>query len=275
MEPFIKVNEQYYSIKSWVEQYPGLVAGFTTKNGGASKDSFQSQNFGFHVGDNTTDVCNNREALAKTIRVPLERWVGAEQTHGIQIKKVTSADRGKGANAYDDSIQDTDGFYSQEKGTLMTLCFADCVPLFFIAPKERMIGIAHAGWKGTVHGIGAKMVSTWQAEGIDVERISVIIGPSICKKCYIVDDYVITFVQNTLEHVEKKPYNQIKEGQYSLDLQELNKQILMKQGIKENQILTTTYCSSCHQDEFFSHRRDNGKTGRMMSFIGWREDSDF
>lgn len=275
MEPFIKVNEQYYSIKSWVEQYPGLVAGFTTKNGGASKDYFQSQNFGFHVGDNTTDVCNNREALAKTIRVPLEKWVGAEQTHGIQIKKVTSADRGKGANAYDDSIKDTDGFYSKEKGTLMTLCFADCVPLFFIAPEERMIGIAHAGWKGTVHGIGAKMVSTWQAEGIDVERISVIIGPSICKKCYIVDDYVITFVQNTLEHVEKKPYNQIKEGQYSLDLQELNKQILMKQGIKENQILTTTYCSSCHQDEFFSHRRDNGKTGRMMSFIGWREDSDF
>ncbi|SFA75260.1 MULTISPECIES: peptidoglycan editing factor PgeF [unclassified Bacillus (in: firmicutes)] len=275
MEPFVKQNEQYYSIKNWVEQYPGLVAGFTTKNGGSSKDSFQSQNFGFHVGDNLTDVCANRESLAKSIRVPLEKWVGAEQTHGIRIKKVTSEDCGKGSYAYDDSIKDTDGFYSTEKGILMTLCFADCVPLYFIAPEKKMIGIAHAGWKGTVHGIGAKMVSTWQQEGIDVERISVIIGPSICKKCYIVDDYVITFVQNTLEHVEKKPYNQIQEGQYTLDLQELNKQLLMKQGIKEDQILTTTYCSSCHQDEFFSHRRDNGKTGRMMSFIGWREDSDF
>jgi copper oxidase (laccase) domain-containing protein len=87
-----------------------------------------------------------------------------------------------------------------------------------------------------------------------------------------VDDRVITFVENTLESVEKKPYNQIKEGQFSLDLQETNKLIMMAAGIPEQNISVTSLCSSCDQDHFYSHRRDSGKTGRMAAFIGWKEE---
>lgn len=271
MEPFLLQHQSYLTIESWVKQFPNLIAGITTKNGGCSKGSFGNLNLGFHVGDGFDDVCANRTKLAELLQIPLNRWVGAEQTHDISIKKITKADCGRGSDSYDHSFKGTDGFYTSESDILLTLCFADCVPLFFIAPDKHMIGTAHAGWKGTVHKIGRHMIEAWGKEGINAQQIFVTIGPSICGKCYIVDDYVINFVQNTLEDNDKKPYNLISDGQYSLDLRELNKQILLKAGVPDQNILMTDFCTSCDHKEFFSHRRDQGQTGRMLSFIGWKE----
>jgi polyphenol oxidase len=274
MEPFVLKNQSFFSIESWMEHYPSLVAGFTTKNGGNSSGIYENLNLGFHVGDHQPVVCANRNKLAELLQFPLNQWVGAEQTHDIVIQKVTKSDCGKGSDAYEHSFKGVDGFYTNEEGILLTLCFADCVPLFFMAFEKRMIGIAHAGWKGTVNSIARQMIEAFKSEGIDSEDIFVAIGPSICEKCYIVDERVIHFVENTLEDVEKKPYNLIKEGQYSLDLREVNKQILLRAGVPEKNILETGLCSSCDEREFFSHRRDKGQTGRMVSFIGWKEAAD-
>jgi polyphenol oxidase len=274
MEPFAYNHQSYFLIKNWMEQYPGLAAGITTKKGGSSTGVYEDFNMGFHVGDQLDAVCSNRSQLADLIQFPLKSWVGAEQTHDTVIRKITKNDRGKGSDSYDNAFKGTDGFYTNEEGILLTLCYADCVPLFFISPVHRMIGAAHAGWKGTVNGIAQKMIEKWGEEGIPPNEIFAVIGPSICEKCYIVNDYVINFVENTLEDVEKKPYNTIKEGQYTLDLQELNKIILLKAGVPEKNIQMTKLCSSCDQSEFFSHRRDQGKTGRMLSYIGWKETSE-
>lgn len=273
MEPFAYKHQSYFSIENWMEQYPGLVAGLTTKKGGTSTGDYENFNLGFHVGDQLQAVCSNRNQLANLIQFPLTSWVGAEQTHDTEIRKITEVDRGKGSDSYDSAFRATDGFYTNEEGVLLTLCYADCVPLFFISPKHHMIGAAHAGWKGTVNEIARKMVEKWGEEGIPPNQIFAAIGPSICEKCYIVNDYVINFVENILEDVDKKPYNTIKEGQYSLDLRELNKIILLKAGVPEKNIQMTKLCSSCDQSEFFSHRRDQGKTGRMLSYIGWKETS--
>jgi polyphenol oxidase len=271
MEPFVKNNQSYLSIDSWMRNFPRLAAGFTTKSGGTSKGYFKTLNLGFHVGDDVTNVCSNREKVAELLRFPLSSWVGAEQTHDTILKKITKTDRGIGSNSYETAFKGTDGFYTDEEGILLTLCFADCVPLFFIAPENRMIGVAHAGWKGSVGQIAKKMIDVWGKEGIRPEQIFVAIGPSICEKCYIVDQQVINFVEKSLVEGAAFTYNLITEGQYSLNLQELNKRILLESGVKEQNILQTGFCSSCNQEEFFSHRRDKGRTGRMMSFIGWKE----
>jgi polyphenol oxidase len=270
MDPFILKSEEYFSILSWENKWPELVVGFTTKNGGYSSQDFSTLNCGLHVGDSIESVRHNKQKLSSLFQFPMEHWVSAEQTHGINIMKVNNDACGKGTYQYEDSVLDTDGFYTSEKGILLTLCFADCVPLYFIDKKSKTIGIAHAGWKGSVNGIAKEMIVKWKNEDIEPKDIFVVIGPSICKNCYIVDDFVIQFVQKILEDVEKKPYNLIEEGQYQLDLKLLNKLILEKAGIPASNISITNYCSSCHENEFFSHRRDNGKTGRMMSFIGWK-----
>jgi polyphenol oxidase len=272
MEPFVLQENPYFLLEKWMNQFPGCMAGITAKNGGFSSGEFKSLNLGFHVGDILQDVRANRNKISTQLEFPLKFWVGAEQTHNDFIQKVTKVDQGKGSVSYDDSFKDTDGFYTDEKGILLTLCYADCVPLFFIAPERGMIGVAHAGWKGTVKQIATQMVELWQKEGIVPEQIFATIGPSICEKCYIVDKRVIDFVQKVLVDVEKKPYNLIKEDQYSLDLREVNRLLLLKAGIPEHQIMMTGYCSSCDQEHFFSHRRDQGRTGRMLSFIGWKED---
>ncbi|MEH7353031.1 peptidoglycan editing factor PgeF [Neobacillus drentensis] len=274
MEPFVLKNQSYLTIENWIRQYPELISGFTTKSGGTSKGVFESLNLGFHVGDNRSNVYSNREIVAELLNFPLSHWVGAEQIHDIILKKITKADRGYGSNSYDHSFKGTDGFYTNEEGILLTLCFADCVPLFFIAPEKKMIGTAHAGWKGTVGQIAKQMIIAWGREGIQPEQIFVAIGPSICEKCYIVDERVINFVDKLLVDEAVIPYNLVKEGQYSLNLRELNRQILLASGVPNKNILQTNFCSSCNNEVFFSHRRDKGKTGRMLSFIGWKETVD-
>lgn len=268
MEPFVLENKEFLIIKDWVEENQGLIAGFTTRNQRWSDTPF---NLGFHVAENQQDVCLNKEKLSELLEFPLSSWVGAEQTHEVFIRKVTKEDKGKGSVIYDDSLKRTDGFYTFEKDILLTLCFADCVPIYFFESKSQCLGIAHAGWKGSVNGIAEEMVASLANEGVKPDELIVVIGPSICEKCYIVDDRVIKLVQNRLEAVEKKPYNLIQENQYCLNLQELNKQILIKNGVLEEHIAVTQLCTSCHRDLFFSHRRDKGKTGRMMGFIGWKE----
>jgi polyphenol oxidase len=273
MEPFVLKTKAYFFLDQWEKECPDLVVGFTTKNGGYSQKDFSSLNFGLHVGDEEESVCKNKQKLSDLLHFPTKNWVAAEQTHGINIKEIGKDECGRGSYLYHDSILDTDGFFTKEHGILLTLCFADCVPIFFLDKVTKTIGVAHAGWKGTVHGIAKEMIEAWKRAHIDPKNILVAIGPSICEKCYNVDDFVIDFVQKILVDVEKKPYNQIQEGQYQLDLKQLNKLLLVQSGIAESNISITDYCSSCHENEFFSHRRDHGKTGRMMSFIGWKEDS--
>lgn len=273
MEPFRLKNELFFAVHDWMEKDNGLVAGFTTKNGGLSTKPYSSLNLGFHVHDREEAVLHNRRLLAKSIQFPINHWVGSQQTHDINIMKVTKEHRGNGSVTYDHAFKQIDGFFTTEKGILLTLCFADCVPLFFYARRQKAIGIAHAGWKGSVHGIAEKMIHLFKQHHISPKEIFIVIGPSICEKCYIVDNTVIEKVNKSLESVGKFPYNQINGKEFSLNLKELNRLILLKEGVPSSHILVTQYCTSCHQEYFFSHRRDKGTTGRMMGFIGWKEET--
>jgi len=271
-EPFKLKKDEYFIIESWTKLFPELIAGFSTKKGGVSQAEYEQLNLGFHVGDDKNHVAANRNILAKQLSFPLENWIGAEQVHNSQIYKVSQEDHGKGAAEYDSSFKATDGFYTNSQDTLLTLCYADCVPLYFVAPKQKMIGTAHAGWKGTVLEIGKKMIEQWNKEGIPSSDIFVAIGPSICGNCYTVDDKVMNHVQNLLEEYDEKPYTLISRGQYQLDLKHLNAILIAKAGVPTNQIQASTLCTSCESELFFSYRRDQGKTGRLLSFIGWKEE---
>ena len=273
MESFVQTSESILSIRPWTEGHPNLVAGFTTKNGGVSKGHFSSMNPAFHVQDVAGDVVSNRKILAERIRVPAERMVGAEQTHETNIAKITAEHAGSGALDYVSALKQTDGLYTRERGVLLTLLFADCVPVFFFAPKHSLIGVAHAGWKGTVGGISKAMVEKWtRVEGVPLEDIYAAIGPSICPKCYMVDKKIIDLLALILEDETKTAYNQITDTQFALDLKKANALILRKSGILNKNIITSGLCTSCDESLFFSHRRDKGRTGRMMGFIGFKEE---
>lgn len=272
-EPFAQSSVNFMSIQTWADLYPNLIAGFSTRNGGKSKGNYQSLNLGFHVGDDPETVLENRYILADELELPIDWWVSGQQTHENRIQKVTRDHRGLGASNLQGSLSGIDGLYTKESNVVLTAGYADCVPLFFIAPKEGLVGIAHAGWRGTVQNIAGNMIDMWvKEENVNPSNIYVMIGPSIGSCCYQVDNHVINYVTPLLSSEVPKPYKSIDASQYLLDLKSLNFLLLTGAGVPTANISKTSYCTSCQSDLFFSHRRDQGKTGRMLSVIAKKED---
>ncbi|MBM7701785.1 peptidoglycan editing factor PgeF [Metabacillus iocasae] len=267
-------HESTMTLQKWTEESKDLIVGFTTKNGGVSHHPFASLNLGLHVNDEKEKVIQNRQIVSDNLNMSLSQWICAEQVHENKIVKVTTRDVEKGVYEYKDGVQATDGIYTNEPNLLLSLCFADCVPLYFFVPNQSLIGLAHAGWKGTVKDIAGNMIRKWvHEENVLAKEIFVAIGPSIGDCCYVVDDRVIEEVRHVLGYEDSAvSYQIVSEGQYALDLKEVNKLLIQKAGVPTENIITSSYCTSCHEELFFSHRRDKGQTGRMLSYIGFRED---
>jgi polyphenol oxidase len=250
-----------------------VIIGFTTRDKGFSDVPYDRFNLGLHVGDQPDIVIKNRELLADDLKFPLDNWVMGEQVHSNRIERVMSRDRGKGARELSSALPLTDGLYTTDPNLLLLACYADCVPVYFIAPDEKAVGIAHAGWRGTVGEIAGRMIQEWEEElQLSADEIQVIIGPSIGMCCYEVDERVASAVEQ-LEGVNKEGLLQpTQNGHYQLNLQLTNKRILEKYGVLSSNIYISTYCTSCRTDRFYSHRKENGKTGRMLGYIGILEE---
>ncbi|MEN2766530.1 peptidoglycan editing factor PgeF [Ornithinibacillus xuwenensis] len=259
-------DKSLLQLDKWQTINPGLRAGFTSRNGGVSQKPFFTNNLGLHVFDHKNDVILNRQGLSETVGIPLSNWVAGEQVHQTSIHIVEAGDAGKGSTSTDSAIKGVDGLITKEKGILCTAFFADCVPLFFFDPITEYIGIAHAGWKGTVGQIAEKMVKELRALGVNVEDLLVAIGPCISKEKYEVDEYVKERIP--IKHCENV-LTPIGNEHYLLDLKQLNVEILLQSGVIRNNIDITNFCTFSDDALFFSHRRDNGKTGRMLGYIGY------
>jgi YfiH family protein len=271
LEPFVQKDKQVMTVPNWQELDSNLVVGFSTRQGGISPVPFATLNVGLHVFDKVQNVMANRRTVSKILKFPLEKWVMGEQIHSSAIKKVQKNDSGLGVFSLDDAVSGVDGLYTKEQGILLVSLYADCTPLYFFSPKDKITGLAHAGWRGTVDKIGPKMVKIWnEVEGIATEDIHVLIGPSISKQAYEVDKNVIDQVHQVINIDDTPPYEQVSDEHYLLDLKELNRLLLRRAGIKEDQIMKSNFCTATNNDLFFSHRKEKGKTGRMMSYIGYR-----
>lgn len=190
-EPFIYSNESFLHIGKWQKRNPKLKVGFTTRNGGVSEPPFDTLNCGLHVPDEYQNVIMNRKIVAEKWTIPIENWVSGEQTHSTNVMEITDDDKGKGAATYQSSIKGTDGLITNKTGIVCTAFFADCVPLFFFDPESGYIGIAHAGWKGTVNNMAEVMVQRLESAGVNNTDLLVTIGPCISQPIYEVDTKVI------------------------------------------------------------------------------------
>ncbi|MFC3344138.1 peptidoglycan editing factor PgeF [Paenibacillus abyssi] len=262
-----------------MDEQDGLTAGFTGRHGGVSGHPWTSLNLGLHVGDEPARVVQNRRLVAESLKWPFDAWTCAEQVHGCRVRQVTSADRGSGRENRAGAIADCDALMTNETGVLLTSFYADCVPIYYVDPVCRVIALAHAGWKGTVLEIARMTVESMKdAYGSEPKDIFAAIGPSIGQCCYEVDQPVIErvepLVQRLSTELEVSPAEMMLEngeGKARLNLKEINRQIMIKAGILPTHIELTERCTGCRTDLFFSHRMEDGKTGRMVSWIGMKE----
>ncbi len=276
MEPFTQHKEKVWLEPSLTadDKSSTIIAGISTRHDGISKPPYQSLNTGFHVKDSLKAVQENRRRIATEIGYPVESWVGAVQIHKNHIESIGLSQKGLGAMDYESAIAETDGFYTTEQGILLTMNYADCVPLYFYSTSKAAVGIAHAGWRGSVMKIGGRMIESWESNlHISPKDIHVIIGPSIGPCCYEVDQKVIEEVKSIMPHDWTRVATVKKDNKYDLNLQELNRLIMIDSGVPEKNIQVSSACTSCSNDHFFSHRKEKGQTGRILGFIGMKRES--
>ncbi len=197
---------------------------FTTRLGGVSRGEFSSMNLGLNRGDSREKVLENYGRIARALGCRVEDMVASHQTHTTNIRYMTSADKGKGILCSRD-YADVDGMLTDQGGLVLVTFYADCVPLYFVDPVHRAIGLAHSGWRGTVGRMGARMVEAMgERFGSRPEELYAAIGPSICRDCYEVgEDVAEQFIRLLGDEVAvpgKGP------GKYQLDLWLANELIL-------------------------------------------------
>lgn len=246
--------------------------GFSTRLGGVSQGCYASMNLSFTRGDDEAAVRENYHRIAKSIGVKYENMVLSQQTHTTNVRVVTEKDKGKGIVKPLD-YTDVDGMVTNIHGICLVTFYADCVPLYFVDPVQKAIGLSHSGWRGTVGKIGKETIRKMKEQyGSDPKDILAAVGPSICKDCYEVsEDVILEFQKNFKERYWKDLFYRKENGKYQLDLWKANEIIFKESGILPEHIAVTNVCTHCNSEILYSHRTSGDRRGNLAAFLALKE----
>lgn len=242
--------------------------GFSTRLGGVSGGYYESLNLSFDRGDDPEAVRENFRRIGEAIGVQVEDMVMSKQTHTTNVRVVTEEDRGKGI-VRDRDYTDIDGLITNVRGICLVTSYADCVPLYFVDPVRKAIGLSHSGWRGTVGKIGKKTVELMtESFGSDPADILACVGPSICSDCYEVSQDVIDKVKEVFdEALWESLFYEKGNGKYQLDLWKTNEEVFQEAGILPEHIAVTNVCTRCNSRILYSHRVQGDKRGNLCAFL--------
>lgn len=240
---------------------------FSTRLGGVSEGEFTSMNTAFNRGDDPAHVTENYRRICAAAGFDFDSLVASAQDHHTYVRAVTSADRGVGIRKPRDR-ESVDALITNEPGVTLVTYYADCTPLFFVDTENRAVGLAHAGWRGTVGRIGQKVVEKMTAlYGTDPAHIRAAVGPAISVCCYEVDEPCAAHFLS-LDGLDSDRFVFPKQGgKFMVDLLETNRQILTAAGIPAENITVSDLCTNCNSDLLWSHRATKGHRGTMCAFL--------
>jgi len=232
----------------------GFPHGFTTRDGGVSDPPWDRLNLGGFVGDDPERVAENWRRLERATGLAFAR---VKQVHGARVVRAWRPTS---------PLEEADGILSAAVGVAACVSVADCVPVLLADPATGAVAAVHAGWRGTLARAALEGVTTLRHElGAPADRLIAAIGPSIGPCCYEVSpDLGARFREEIGAEVvvgDERP---------RLDLWGANARVLADAGVRRDRIDVLGRCTSCERDLFFSHRRDAGRTGRQMAYIGPR-----
>jgi len=229
-----------------------------TRQGGVSPSPWNSLNYGRTVGDEDTRVTTNITRGLGVTRQSLDEAFDVWQVHSV---KVVRAD---GPNLAGGHLK-ADAIITDRSGVTLMMRFADCVPIMIYDPQQRAAGIAHAGWLGTVHGMAAELVRNMQKEfGSKPDEMLAGIGPSVGPDHYPVGDDVIEQFEQVQGESAQRHLHSIN-GSTHLDLWSANEAQLHSAGV--NSIEVSEICTACNLQDWYSHRGENGATGRFGAHL--------
>lgn len=238
-----------------LNEFPEVVQGISTRIFGNMK---------MLVAD--AKVVKNRQNFMHALGIDLDTIVITENVHGHKIAVVGKADRGRGALNHQEGMKGTDGLITQDAGVNLMITVADCLPLVAYDPILRIVGIAHAGWKGILAEVGKSLIEEFKNLGSSPENLIVGIGPGICQKHFVVRN-------DTLAHFKDKypKASFIRNYDGYVDLKKCLKDQLLSVGIAESNLEIADECTVCNNYYFGSFRRDGDQAIYQAVVIGIKE----
>ncbi len=250
---------RFYTFSSF-SAFPEMFHAVLTRHGGSSPAPWDSLNFGGTVGDNPETVVHNKqralEAMQRSPDLVFDVW----QVHGRDVVRATTP------RLKHERQQQADIILSNQPQLTLLMRFADCVPILLYDPRHKALGLAHAGWLGTVRKAAEAAVKGMNTEfGTEPAEIFAAIGPSIGPDHYQVGDDVVSQVRAVFGDEADSLLHSV-DGGTNLDLWEANRILLIQAGV--NHIEQAGICTACHIEDWYSHRGERGKTGRFGVMMG-------
>lgn len=248
---------QYYTFDNLDEA--GLPHGIITRRGGISPEPWNSLNLGSTVGDDIQRVQENLrlayEGIGRDPKSIFDVW----QVHGSDIHCADAP------RSPDENHKMVDGVLTDNSNVTLFMRFADCVPILLYDPGQKVVGLVHAGWKGTVQktcqAAVQKMQKCYRSKPQDILAA---IGPSIGAHHYEIGPEVESQVRATFDE-DAAVLLPRDDGHTCFDLWSANRLILEQSGV--NNIEVAGLCTACDSVNWYSHRQQKGKTGRFGAFI--------
>ena len=267
---------------------------FSTREGGVSiNEHTRSLNLAFGRGDDDGVVLENLKIFASEVGFEPEQSISLPQVHSNTVLMVGKKDCGAGYFVRD-NISMADGYITGERGVVIGVKTADCVPILLEGVFEGVnkissdglpegsseglsedkvvaVGALHAGWRGTALKIAEGGVKAMcESFGIKPQDIRACIGPCIHSCCYEVGKDLFSEFESALGWEIAEKYiieSPKKKGKFYCELSAINREILLSCGVPDENIEVIGECTCCHPEKFFSHRYSNGKRGTMLNVI--------
>lgn len=242
---------------------------FSTRRGGVSEGKRAALNLGYKTKDSSLRVRENRDLFARALGVSPEQFAHVEQVHGDAVIEAKVGDRGRciGPGEY---LGKADALITRERGIVLMVQVADCLPVLFHDPVNRAVGLAHAGWKGTVSHVAVKtLLEMGERFGTLAADVRVALGPCVGPCCYEVGEEVrVEFagIFPWYREVFRAGFG----GNWMLDLADSNARQLLDIGVKEANLKRANLCTIGNLADFYSHRAEatgEEPTGRFAAVI--------
>jgi polyphenol oxidase len=236
--------------------FPNLIAGQSKRTGGVSKGDFNSLNLGLNTEDAEEYVEQNRKLFFSSLGINESNLASSHQVHGNEILIAHQAQR---ATGYDAII-------TNKANLFVAVTIADCTPVLIYDKHTHVVAAIHAGWRGTASKIVERTLNEMQKNfGTNAVDCFAYIGTCISKNAFEVGNEVAEQFDNAFVQ-----FNETKQKHY-VDLKAANLQQLQGFGVPLTQIEVAETCTVINNDSYFSYRKENGKTGRMLAVIGRKE----
>ena len=238
------------------DDWPDVMAGFSTRHGGGSDDPFATLNLSRSVGDDEAQVRENRRRLFEALGFSTDQLALAGQVHGAEVMEVVEAGVYRGYDA----------MVTQRPGLLLCISAADCAAVLLTDAEAGVVGACHAGWRGTVARVVTRALATMARLGAEPSRVRAYVSPCISARHFEVGPEVARAFDDAF--VRRWPGK----AKPHVDLKAALVAQLDEAGVVPEAIEVSPQCTFAEVGTFFSHRAEKGRTGRMMGFIGMTND---